>query len=41
MIHIQAPGEKGPIGDIGRQGIKGEEGPIGNTGKNLIVFTGL
>jgi len=29
------PGEKGPIGEIGRQGAKGEEGPIGITGKKL------
>lgn len=32
----QASGEKGPIGEIGRQGLKGEEGPIGNTGGNFI-----
>lgn len=34
---IQAPGEKGPIGDIGRQGTKGEEGPVGIAGTDFRV----
>lgn len=34
--HAQAPGEKGPVGEIGRQGAKGEEGPTGIAGKNPV-----
>lgn len=35
------PGEKGPTGEIGRQGSKGEEGPIGITGEQLnnLIYT--
>jgi len=32
------PGEKGPPGEIGRQGTKGEEGPIGTAGKYSITL---
>jgi hypothetical protein len=32
------PGEKGPIGEIGRQGAKGEEGSIGIAGENLTSY---
>jgi len=35
------PGEKGPIGEIGRQGAKGEEGPAGIIGENLTIYSVL